>query len=121
MTLRLSKNEILSSIKTIIADKDTLNKRQLEHKWMSFMNTYPIIFVQLIDNDNSSLDMKLIESMIDDVVKIDTGEKSNEEAELDLGNELAERYIYTKVNRPEPQDLFKAYKKLVDENKINLG
>ena len=114
-TLRLSKDEILQSVKEIIADKDSMNKRQLEFKWSNFMNTYPMIFFQLIDSDSSRIDLSLVESMVDDVNCIDDGKKTNEEVELDLGNELAERFVYTKVDRPNPKDLMNAYKKLVDD------
>lgn len=114
-TLRLTKGEILSSIKSIIDDKDSLNKRQLEMKWYNFMNTYPMIFFQLIDNDCSKLDLNLIESMIDDVNSIDDGIKTNEEVELDIGNDLAERFVYTKVNRPSPKELMDAYKNVINK------
>lgn len=114
-TLRLTKGEILSSIKSIIDDKDSLNKRQLEMKWNNFMNTYPMIFFQLVDNDCSKLDLNLIESMIDDVNSIDDGIKTNEEVELDIGNDLAERFVYTKVNRPSPKELMDAYKNVINK------
>lgn len=114
-TLRLSKVEILDSIKNIINDKENMNKRQLEFKWNNFMNVYPMIFFQLIDNDCSKLDMTFIENMIDEVDCIDDGKKTNEEVELDLGNELAERYVYTKVNRPSPKDLMDAYKNVINK------
>ncbi len=114
-TLRLSKGEILSSIKQIVLDKDIMNKRQLEMKWTSFMNTYPIIFFQLIDDDCSKIDYTLIESMMNDVISIDDGEKTNEEVELDIGNELAERFVYTKVNRPSPKELMDAYKNVINK------
>ena len=92
-----------------------MNKRQLEFKWNNFMNVYPMIFFQLIDNDCSKLDMTFIENMIDEVDCIDDGKKTNEEVELDLGNELAERYVYTKVNRPSPKDLMDAYKTVINK------
>lgn len=114
-TLRISKDELISSIKQIIDDKETLNKRQIEKKWEKFMNTYPIIFFQLIDSDCSKLDMNTVEAMIDDVNNIDDGVKTNEEVELDLGNTLAEEFVYPKVERPSPTDMIKAYKKMMDK------
>ena len=114
-TLKLSKDEILQSIKEIIDDKEVMNKRQLEFKWNNFMNTYPMIFFQLVDSDSSRIDLSLVESMVDDVNCIDDGTKTNEEVELDIGNELAERFVYTKVNRPSPKELINAYKKMVDD------
>lgn len=116
--LRLTKSEILDSINSIIEDKETLNKRSLENKWMNFMNTYPMIFLQLIDSDTTELDMSLIEDMVNRVALVDKGEKDIEEMELDVGNELAERYVYTKFERPSGKQLMDAYKKALD-NKYN--
>ena len=114
-TLRMDKDTLISSINGILADKETLNKRQLESKWFTFMNTYPMIFFQIIDSDSSDLDMNIIETMVNDVTRIDNNEITNEEVELELGNTLAEKYIYTKVERPSPAELSKAYKKAIDK------
>ena len=95
-------DKIVSSIEQILKDKDVLPIRQLELKWNEFMNTYPMLFFQLVESE--TIEMDLVKHIVGKAKMVENKEITNEEAELSIGNTLAEKFIYDKVERPSKED-----------------
>jgi hypothetical protein len=60
-----------------------------------FYNEYPFLVKQLCKND----DIKFIYSMLERLNEVEKGNISLEETEKDLGEELAEKYIYKCIKK----------------------
>jgi len=101
----------------ILEDKKSLTGMHLEKKWASFMNEYPLIFIALEKED---VDLNMLKTMISKLKKVKSGEKTHEKAEKEFGNVMAEKYIYTKFEKPTQEELDIAYVKAV-KNKEKQG
>jgi predicted transcriptional regulator len=60
-----------------------------------FYNDFPTLVEMVIDGK----DISFINRMFDALIQIDKG-RSKEEVEKKLGEELAEKYLYPKIGRP---------------------
>lgn len=107
----------LADIEQILKDKDIYSVRQMEIKWVDFMNAYPMMFFQIIDSED--IDMDIVRSMVEKIKKVDKQELSNEDAEISLGNTLAEKYIYDKIERPTESEMKVAYEKMKNKEYTN--
>lgn len=102
-------DDVPSMVKEIMKDKEIMTKRELEHKWSSFMNTYPMTFFQLLECDE--IEIPIIVDMIKKIHQIEEGKITNEEAELNIGEQLADKYVYTSFEKPSQAELDSALKK----------
>jgi|LauGreDrversion4_2_1035121.scaffolds.fasta_scaffold541377_2 hypothetical protein len=100
---------IIKSIKQILLDKEVIPVRQLELKWKSFMDEYPMTFLQIIDSDD--IDVEFIASMLIKNKEVKNGNISMEKAEIDIGDQLANKYIYDTISKPTDEEFKEAYKK----------
>jgi hypothetical protein len=98
-----------TNIKQIMVDKDSLNQFQLQVKWSEFMKEYPMIFFSLLNE--TELDEDLLDKLIIQVKKIRNGQLTKDEAEKNFGESLADKYIYTKFEKPDENHLKDAYEK----------
>lgn len=103
-------DDIHSQMLQILEDKKSLNGMNLEKKWASFMKEYPLIFISLEKED---VDLNMLKTMIGKLKKVKSGEKTHENAEKEFGNVMAEKYIYTKFEKPTQGELDTAYTKAV--------
>lgn len=97
-----------SDMLQILEDKKVLTKRQLEDKWGKFMNEYPLIFISLEKED---VDINMLSTMISKLKEVKSGEKDHDTAEKEFGDIMADKYIYTKFEKPSDEDLKIAYQK----------
>jgi len=110
--------EAENSILQIIQDKKVLNRSQLESKWKHFMMEYPLIFISVQKED---VDINILKSMIAKIAQIKNGERTREQAEKEFGNTLAEKYLYTKFDKPSEKELEIAYEKALENQKNEEG
>ena len=108
--------EVENNILQIMQDKKVLNRVQLESKWKHFMMEYPLIFISVQKED---VDINMLRSMIAKIAQIKNGEKTHEQAEKEFGNTLAEKYLYTKFEKPSEKELEIAYGKALENQKMN--
>ena len=101
-------DDVPSMVKEIMKDKETMTKRDMEYKWSSFMNTYPMTFFQLLECDE--IEIPIIIEMVKKIHQIGEGKITNEEAELKIGEQLADKYVYTSFEKPSQAELDAALK-----------
>lgn len=95
----------------ILEDKKTMTSKHLELKWTSFLKEYPLIFISLQKED---VDLNMLKTMIDKLKQVKSGNKESDIAEKEFGDIMANKYIYTKFEKPSEQELSEAYKKALN-------
>ena len=60
-----------------------------------FYEEYPYLVKKLIKGDG----LEFLDVMLDNLQKVETGEQSLASTELKLGKDLADKYLYPKVNK----------------------
>lgn len=108
-------DKVHSNMLEILEDKKKLNKYQLEIKWANFMNEYPLIFITL--QNETDIDLNMLQTLISKVKQINSGNKTKDEAEKEFGESLADKYIYTKFQKPSEAELSEAYKIALQKRK----
>lgn len=108
-------DNVHSQMLEIIEDKKKLNKFQLELKWKDFLKKYPMIFITL--QNESDIDLDMLKTLVIKIKEINTGNKTKDEAEKEFGETLADKYIYTKFEKPSEADLSKAYETALQKRK----
>ena len=101
--MSISIDDVPSMIKDIMKDKETLSKREMELKWASFMNTYPMTFFQLLECDD--IEISIIVDMIKKIHQVEDGKLTNEQAEINIGEQLANKYLYNSFEKPSKDEL----------------
>ena len=104
----MSLDNIHQQMLDILEDKKSLTAMQLEFKWSDFMKNYPLIFLSLQKEDP---DKNMLALMIDKLKLVKTGEKDKDTAEREFGEVMADKYIYTKFDKPSDAELEVAYAK----------
>ena len=74
---------------------DAEYKAQMEEKFPQFAFRYYAIFLKLLSGE----DITPLLEMLVQIEKVQSGEKTIEQAEKELGEQLAEQYIYPKVGK----------------------
>jgi len=92
----------------ILEDKKTLNSIQLEVKWSAFMKEYPLIFLSL---QKENPDLSMLDTMFKKLKQVKSGQKDHDTAEKEFGDIMANKYIYSKFEKPSQQELDIAYQK----------
>ena len=85
----------------ILNDKKKLTKNEMDEKWDQFKKKYPKLYSLLLSNNN--FDMKMLKYICENVDKHKTlsdDEKLN--LEVDVGKNLANKYIYSQTSFPKP-------------------
>ena len=102
----------------IINDKKSLNHKQLQEKWDSFKLKFPQLYQMLTLENN--IDLQILKYLCE------TAEKHNEktknekiEQEFEVGETLAQKYIYDKF--PEPSNQQKEFIKETLRKKLENG
>jgi hypothetical protein len=102
----------------IIEDKKKLNHTELLSKWENFKNRFPQLYQMLTISD--TVDLKLLKFLCDTAEKQKNLSKENQlENDFEVGEKLAEKYIYDKF--PEPTIEQKEFIKESLRKKINNG
>jgi hypothetical protein len=102
----------------IIEDKKKLNHAELLSKWESFKNKFPQLYQMLTTSD--TVDLKLLKFLCDVAEKQKNLSKEEQlENDFDVGEKLAQKYIYDKF--PEPSNEQKEFIKESLRKKINNG
>ncbi len=84
----------------IIEDKKTLNHENLSNKWNNFKTKFPQLYEMLIQNEN--IDLNLLKLLCDTANKQNklTLKEKRLENDFEIGNQLANTFIYDKFNKP---------------------
>ena len=102
----------------IIEDKKKLNHNQLLNKWESFKKKFPQLYQMLTISD--TVDLTLLKYLCDSAEKQKELSKQEQiENEFEVGEKLAQKYIYDKF--PEPTNQQKEFIKESLRKKINNG
>jgi hypothetical protein len=101
---------MLSTVKNIIKDKKK-GIDFLKTKYADFLAQYPTLF-EFITTE-SHFDLSQLEHMLDLKTQMENGSLSTFEAEKNIGEQLAERYLYTDFQRPTEEQKRLAYNKLM--------
>lgn len=100
----------------IMNDKKQLNHSQLSEKWENFKKKFPKLYEMLTLND--SIDMNLLKFLCDTAEKQQKLSKDEQiETDFEIGDKLADKYIYDKFPEPSPQQ--KEFIKETLRKKIN--
>ena len=102
----------------IIEDKKKLNHNELLNKWESFKKKFPQLYQMLTITD--TVDLTLLKYLCDSAEKQKELSKQEQiENEFEVGEKLAQKYIYDKF--PEPTNQQKEFIKESLRKKINNG
>ena len=102
----------------IIEDKKKLNHAELLSKWESFKNKFPQLYQMLTISD--TIDLTLLKFLCDAAEKQKNLSKKDQlENDFEVGEKLAQKYIYDKF--PEPTNEQKEFIKESLRKKINNG
>ena len=104
----MSLDNVHKQMLEILEDKKTLTGMQLEYKWASFMKEYPLIFISL---QKENPDLNMLETMFKKLKQVKSGQKDHDTAEKEFGSIMADKYIYTKFEKPSQDDMDIAYQK----------
>jgi hypothetical protein len=61
----------------------------------TFYETYPTLFNNIIENK----DLTFLESMLEGIIKINENKDNKDNIEKDLGEKLAEKYLYPNIKK----------------------
>lgn len=102
----------------IIEDKKKLNNKELLTKWESFKNKFPQLYQILTITE--TIDLKLLKFLCDTAENQNNLTKDEQlENEFEIGDKLAQKFIYNKF--PEPNNQQKEFIKETLRKKINNG
>jgi hypothetical protein len=102
----------------IIEDKKKLNHNELLSKWENFKKKFPQLYQMLTISD--TVDLKLLKFLCDSAEKQRLLSKEEQlENDFEVGEKLAQKYIYDKF--PEPTNQQKEFIKESLRKKINNG
>ena len=102
----------------IIEDKKKLNHAELLSKWESFKNKFPQLYQMLTISD--TIELTLLKFLCDAAEKQKNLSKKDQlENDFEVGEKLAQKYIYDKF--PEPTNEQKEFIKESLRKKINNG
>ena len=104
----MSLDDVHKQMLEILEDKKVLTNMQLEFKWSNFMKNYPLIFISLQKEDP---DLNMLSMMINKLKQVEAGKKDHDTAEKEFGDVMADKYIYTKFEKPSDAELEVAYQK----------
>ena len=84
----------------IIEDKNKLNHKDLEDKWEKFKEKFPKLYMMLTLQEK--IDLTLLKYLCETADKQNLLNKKEEKTEIDfeVGDKLADKFIYNKFNRP---------------------
>ena len=84
----------------IIEDKNKLNHKDLEDKWEKFKEKFPKLYMMLTLQEK--IDLTLLKYLCETADKQNLLNKKEEKTEIDfeVGDALADKFIYNKFNRP---------------------
>jgi len=100
----------------IIEDKKKLNHSELLSKWESFKKKFPQLYEMLTISD--TVDLKLLKFLCDSAEKQNKLSKEEQlENDFEVGEKLAQKYIYDKFPKPSKQQ--KEYIKETLRKKLN--
>ena len=102
----------------IIEDKKKLNHSELLSKWESFKKKFPQLYEMLTISE--TVDLKLLKFLCDSAEKQKNLSKEDQlENDFEVGEKLAQKYIYDKF--PEPTNQQKEFIKESLRKKIKNG
>lgn len=93
--------ETINNINNEINKESNKNKTTFElelyilTEYPEFYNNYPFLVKKLCKKD----DIQMLYKMFDNLNEVELGNKSLSNVESTLGNELAQQYIYSKINK----------------------
>jgi hypothetical protein len=90
--VQLIQNDINLMIEDNINDPFEWEMRILE-KHCDFYSNYPFLVKKLCKRD----DLNMLYTMLDNLEQIQSGDKKITDVEMDLGNNLANKYLYPKL------------------------
>lgn len=97
-------------IKKMKSDKIPID--EIEKKTADFFMSYPVIVDKALDG---TLDMQLFRRMVQNAQAVHEGRQDKYQTELEMGEELAEKFMYPKIT-PQQRN---AIKKAINENKTH--
>lgn len=103
---------------TIINDKKSLTSTQMANKWENFKKVYPQLYSMLLITEN--VDLNMLKFMCDKAqTQLQLPKEQQLENDFNIGDKLAQKYIYDKF--PEPSQQQKEFIKETLRQKINNG
>ena len=113
----MSLDNVHKQMLQILEDKKSLSNIQLERKWASFIKEYPLIFITLQKEDP---DLNMLAMMINKLKQVQCGKKEHDTAEKEFGDIMANKYIYTKFEKPSQEELDVAYQQALRNREKEL-
>lgn len=105
-----SNKRILESFYGIVADSKNMNSGQLEQKYADFKETHSKLYQLTIDSIVSGKVQEtfaILTEMLKNKQLIENG-ASKRDIDIKVGNSLAEKYIYTVIEKPSDNELAEA-------------
>lgn len=107
----------------ILKDKTKLNFVEMNEKYSGFKKTKIHLYNLLLSSNFDENNLDLLKFMCEKADKINNKKEENNEKEItekEIGDRLAEKYLYDKFQKPSEEQLENARKKL-EENRMKLS
>lgn len=105
------KDEILRDILNIQRDLDVLTRVELDAKYIEFKRTFPKFYEKCLLNEKSTFNE--IKMMLDLREEVSTGTKSEIEANVQISEHMAKKYVYPQMGEPSVQQKKDALRKII--------
>jgi hypothetical protein len=108
-----SKKEILETCEKIKNDVDILTAKELSQKYREFHKTFPKFYELLLQNEQGLYEQLKLQLNIRD--EINSGSKSELEANVQLGDLYGKKYVYPITGEPTTKEKKDALRKIISK------
>ena len=117
-----SKDTIYTTAVNITIDCNNLTQTQMDDKYKEFKNNYSKIYQLCSSTSTQSQKQQILRElslMLGVREEVKNGEKNSFVANAQIGEHVAQRYIYPKVGEPSLEDKKRAIAKMSKDTKLN--
>ena len=118
-----TRRDQLEEIRAVYDDKKILSRGQMETKYVAFSEKYPKTWVNLMDGTFSMLHLERNLEIYENMYNKAKGNHYQKRfcADIDFGENLAEKYLYPTMGKPDPEEKKKAIKQAKKQmNKMGI-
>ena len=97
--------EVYNQSLFLLEDKVALSESDFNEKWNHFKERYPTLYEMLLKDDN--MDLSMLKFMCDKL----SVNGNTYECQVEIGNKLADKYVFKVVKKPTKEQMKEADKK----------
>jgi hypothetical protein len=109
------KQEILDTLRKVQEDSDKLCTSDLDTKYLEFKRTFPRFYDKCLLNEPGTYNE--IKMMLDVREKMSTGSVSEIEANVQISEYMAKKYVYPQMGEPTKEQKKDALRKIINSSR----